>query len=157
MAKKSLVVKGGNGTEIQGTESAVTSVGQAVSQSYIGIIEDRQWLRGQDKDRIERTKEQEQLLGSTCKTCSREIYRPHIEDTLLEYYSEFNKILDSLSRFDSKHDIDRLLESVVTESARVAFDTFLKFVPQLDRERIILDYMANVKMKTEDLIRRSSV
>jgi hypothetical protein len=158
MAKKSLMRSGGNGTTIQQGPTAVAlSLGQTVADNYTGIVEDRKWVRNEIRDRIDKTKEYEKKYGVTCKACNNVLYRPHIEDSLLSYYTEFNRILDSLSRFDSRHDIAKLLESAVVEVSRTSFDLFLKFVPQEQRESLILEYMNSVKTKTEELIRRSAL
>jgi len=158
MSKKPLMKLGSNGATIQqGSTAVALSIGQAVADNYTGIVEDRKWVRNEVRERIDKTKEYEKKYGVTCKACNNVLYRPHIEDSLLSYYTEFNRILDSLSRFDSRHDIAKLLESAVVEASRTAFDLFLNHVPQEQREPLILEYMNSVKTKTEELIRRSAL
>lgn len=130
-------------------------IGGGLTKTYISVFKDRQWLRTLYKARIKKLKRDEKdVLQVKCDKCNKQLYRGHIEDTFMALCSDLKSVLDSLSRFDNKHDLEKLLENVVVEAARTSVDYFIKYVPEDDQERVLFEYRDQLKLKTEDLIRR---
>lgn len=153
MARSSVKI---DGQELSTNGKGVSlSIGGALNKTYISVFKDRQWLRKMYKARIKKLKRDEKdAIAVKCDKCTKHLYQGHIEDTLLALCSDFKNVLDSLSRFDNKHDLEKLLENVVVEAARTSVDYFIKYVPEDDQERILFEYRDQLKLKTEDLIRR---
>jgi len=130
-------------------------IGGGLNKTYTSVLKDRQWLRKLYKARIKKLKRDEKdAIAVTCDKCQKHLYRGHIEDTLMALCSDLKSILDSFSRFDNKLDLEKLLENVVVEAARTSVDYFLKYVPDETQEKVLFEYRDQLKMKTEDLIRR---
>lgn len=147
-------VKNGSKGLATNDKDIALSIGD-VTKSYVSIFKDRQWLREFYKKRIKKLKRDErEAIVSECDKCNKHLYRGHIEDTLLSLCTDLKNVLDSLSRFDNKHDLEKLLENVVVEAARTSVEWFVKYVPEEDQERVLFEYRDQLKMKTEDMIRR---